>query len=101
MSATGRRGTTGDPPELGVRDARAWREWLAGHLDQTQGVWLVLAKKGTTEPTSLRYDDALEDALCQGWIDGQVKRRDERTYRQRFTHHAVDLRPSMDTPIRA
>jgi uncharacterized protein YdeI (YjbR/CyaY-like superfamily) len=45
----------------------------------------VLAKKGTTEPTSLTYDDALEEALCHGWIDGQVGRRDERTYRQRFT----------------
>jgi uncharacterized protein YdeI (YjbR/CyaY-like superfamily) len=45
----------------------------------------VLAKKGTTEPTSLTYDEALEEALCHGWIDGQVKRRDEGTYRQRFT----------------
>jgi uncharacterized protein YdeI (YjbR/CyaY-like superfamily) len=46
---------------------------------------LVLAKKGTTSPTSLTYDRALEEALCFGWIDGQVRRRDERTYLQRFT----------------
>jgi uncharacterized protein YdeI (YjbR/CyaY-like superfamily) len=46
---------------------------------------VVLAKKGTSEPTSLTYDQALEEALCHGWIDGQVTRRDERTYRQRFT----------------
>ena len=66
-------------------DARAWREWLArNHADST-GVTLVLAKKGTTSPTSLTYDQALEDALCFGWIDGQVRRRDERTYFQRFT----------------
>lgn len=49
------------------------------------GVWLVLAKKGTTHPTSLSYDQALEEALCHGWIDGQVRRRDEHSYRQRFT----------------
>jgi uncharacterized protein YdeI (YjbR/CyaY-like superfamily) len=45
----------------------------------------VLAKKGTTEPTSLTYDEALIEALCHGWIDGQSRRRDEATYRQRFT----------------
>jgi uncharacterized protein YdeI (YjbR/CyaY-like superfamily) len=71
-------------PELTVAGAAAWREWLANHSEAT-GVWLVLAKKGTTEPTSLSYDEALEEALCHGWIDGQVRRRDERTYRQRFT----------------
>jgi uncharacterized protein YdeI (YjbR/CyaY-like superfamily) len=48
-------------------------------------VWLVLAKKGTTEPTSLTYEQALDEALCHGWIDGQIRRRDERTFRQRFT----------------
>ena len=48
-------------------------------------MWLVLAKKGTTEPTSLTYDEALEEALCHGWIDGQTRRLDEGTYRQRFT----------------
>jgi uncharacterized protein YdeI (YjbR/CyaY-like superfamily) len=46
---------------------------------------LVLAKQGTTSPTTLTYDQALEEALCFGWIDGQVRRRDERTYLQRFT----------------
>jgi len=71
--------------ELIVRDARAWRAWLAKHHAEQDGVWLVLAKKGTVKPTSLVYDDALEEALCHGWIDGQVKRRDETTYKQRFT----------------
>jgi uncharacterized protein YdeI (YjbR/CyaY-like superfamily) len=59
--------------------------WLAEHHAEPDGVWLVLAKKGTVEPTSLGYDDALEEALCHGWIDGQVRRRDEATYKQRFT----------------
>jgi uncharacterized protein YdeI (YjbR/CyaY-like superfamily) len=70
--------------ELIVADAAAWRAWLAEH-HESAGVWLVLAKKGTTEPTSLTYDEALEEALCHGWIDGQVRRHDEATYRQRFT----------------
>lgn len=70
--------------ELLVRDGPAWRAWLGAHYD-LPGVWLVLAKKGTSQPTSLGYEEALEQALCHGWIDGQVRRRDELTYRQRFT----------------
>jgi len=72
-------------PELIVRDAAAWRAWLAEHHADPTGVWLVLAKKGTKNPTSLTYDQALEEALCHGWIDGQAGRRDEATYRQSFT----------------
>ncbi len=74
-----------DFPELTVPDADAWRHWLGEHHDDVSGVWLVLAKKGTTEPTSVTYDQALEAALCHGWIDGQVRRGDAITYRQRFT----------------
>jgi len=72
-------------PELVVRDASAWRAWLRKHCGEDAGVWLVLAKKGTTKPTSLSYDSALEEALAHGWIDGQVRRRDDATYFQRFT----------------
>jgi uncharacterized protein YdeI (YjbR/CyaY-like superfamily) len=74
-----------DLTPLTVADAFAWRIWLDEHHERSTGVWLVLAKKGTTEPTSLTYDQALEEALCHGWIDGQVRRLDERAYRQRFT----------------
>ena len=74
-----------DPPQLIVRDAAAWRTWLAENVDEQAGVWLVLAKKGTMDPTSLSYAAALEEALCHGWIDGQARRRDEGTYVQRFT----------------
>lgn len=55
------------------------------HHDSPDGVWLVLAKKETVEPTSLNHDQALEEALCHGWIDGQLRRRDSGTYFQRFT----------------
>lgn len=74
-----------DLPELTVADADAWRRWLAQNHRESPGVWLVLAKKGTVEPTSLSYDQALDEALCHGWIDGQAGRRDGETYRQRFT----------------
>jgi len=71
--------------ELMLLDASAWRAWLAEHHSATAGVWLVLAKKGTTEPTSLTFEQALDEALCHGWIDGQIRRRDARTFKQRFT----------------
>lgn len=74
-----------DLPRLVVRDADGWHDWLAQHVTSAAGVWLVLARKGTVEPTSLSYDEALEEALCHGWIDGQKARLDELTYLQRFT----------------
>ncbi|HVA19609.1 MAG TPA: YdeI/OmpD-associated family protein [Solirubrobacteraceae bacterium] len=72
-------------PQLTVAGASAWRQWLAANHGDAAGVWLVLAKKDTTEPTSLTYDQALEEALCHGWIDGQTRRRDDATYAHRFT----------------
>jgi uncharacterized protein YdeI (YjbR/CyaY-like superfamily) len=48
-----------------------------------------LAKKGTTRPTTLSYDEALDEAICFGWIDGQVGRRDNETFRRRFTPRSV------------
>ena len=72
-------------PELLVEDAGAWRAWLAEHGASATEAWLVLAKKGAASPTRLTYQEALEEALCDGWIDGQVRRRDDGSYRQRFT----------------
>jgi len=71
-------------PELLVADASGWRTWLSGHHSKSQGVWLVLAKKGTTHPTTLSYDEALDEAICFGWIDGQLGGRDSTTFRRRF-----------------
>src|SRR5215469_17969958 len=71
--------------ELTVSDASAWRAWLSEHHARSQGVWLVLCKRGTTTPTQLTYDQALEEALSHGWIDGQAQSRDDGTYRMRFT----------------
>jgi uncharacterized protein YdeI (YjbR/CyaY-like superfamily) len=71
--------------ELIVADAAAWRAWLDANENASDGVWLVLAKKGTTEPTSLSYAQAVDEALCSGWIDGQKRSRDETTFIERFT----------------
>ncbi len=72
-------------PELLVADTAEWRTWLNAEHATSPGVWLVLAKKGTSAPTALTYDDALLEAICFGWIDGQLKGRDASTFRRRFT----------------
>lgn len=74
-----------EPEPFVVADARAWRAWLDEHEDDPTGVWLVLAKKGTTTPTTLTYAQALDEALCSGWIDGQRQSYDAATFLQRFT----------------
>jgi uncharacterized protein YdeI (YjbR/CyaY-like superfamily) len=61
-----------------------WADWLEAHHGTAPGVLLQLAKKGAPF-TSVTYLEAVEVALCYGWIDGQSKRLDEHTYLQRFT----------------
>jgi uncharacterized protein YdeI (YjbR/CyaY-like superfamily) len=70
---------------LVIVDAFAWQKWLDENHSDSSGVWLTLAKKGTASPTSLTYAQALEEALCYGWIDGQARSGDNLTYIQRFT----------------
>lgn len=72
-------------PVLTVANATLWRKWLLKHHPSSPGVWLTLAKKGTTTPTTLTYQQALEEALCFGFIDGQARKKDEATFSQRFT----------------
>ena len=74
-----------EQPTLVVADAAAFRAWLQSNAAISDGVWLVLAKKGTTVPTSLTYAEALDEALCFGWIDGQKKTLDAHTFIERFT----------------
>lgn len=71
-------------PELVVPDVAAWRSWLESHHGSSEGVWLVLGKKGGGV-TTLRYAEAVEEALCFGWIDGQARSRDAETSLQRMT----------------
>ena len=70
--------------DLLVPDAAGWRVWLAEHHADAPGVWLVLARKGG-DVTELTYEQAVEEALCYGWIDGQARRRDEGSTFLRFT----------------
>lgn len=70
--------------ELFVQNAKEWHAWLEIHHAKSPGVWLVLHKNGG-KTTTLSYAQALDEALCYGWIDGQLTRRDNDTYRQRFT----------------
>lgn len=71
-------------PELLVPSVAQWHSWLVEHHATSPGVWLVLTRKGGTV-TSLTYDEALDECLCFGWIDGQVRRRDAESTFQRTT----------------
>ncbi|WP_418908451.1 YdeI/OmpD-associated family protein [Glutamicibacter endophyticus] len=71
--------------EMILPDVAAWRAWLDEHEESSDGVWLVVAKKGTTTPTTLRVDQALPEALCSGWIDGRRRSRDDATFLQHYT----------------
>jgi uncharacterized protein YdeI (YjbR/CyaY-like superfamily) len=57
---------------LYVRDRKEWRAWLAKHGGTEQEIWLVYPKKNCGD-VRIPYDDAVEEALCFGWIDGTVK----------------------------
>lgn len=67
-----------------VVDRAAWRRWLAEHHANSPGIWLVFDKKAS-RPDRLAYGDAVEEALCHGWIDGLVRRVDDAQYVQLFT----------------
>jgi uncharacterized protein YdeI (YjbR/CyaY-like superfamily) len=75
-------------PSLTLHSANAWSTWLASNSTTSPGVTLTLAKKGTTHPTTLSLNDAVEEALCHGWINGQSHKIDEATFSQRFTPRA-------------
>jgi uncharacterized protein YdeI (YjbR/CyaY-like superfamily) len=69
---------------LHVETRDAWRAWLARHHDSEKEIWLVYNKKASGRPR-VPYDEAVEEALCFGWIDGITKPIDENRYAQRFT----------------
>jgi uncharacterized protein YdeI (YjbR/CyaY-like superfamily) len=65
-------------------DRQAWRTWLQANHDRSIGVWLVYYKVNSDQP-SIRYSEAVREALCFGWIDSKVKSLDDDRYRQIFT----------------
>jgi uncharacterized protein YdeI (YjbR/CyaY-like superfamily) len=75
------------PPELEILECHGpldWERWLEAHHAQSPGVWLKMAKRGAGIET-VNHADALELAICFGWIDGQTRAFDERFFLQRFT----------------
>jgi uncharacterized protein YdeI (YjbR/CyaY-like superfamily) len=70
-------------PVVTCAEIAAWADWLAEHHHSAPGVWLKLAKKGRAH--SIDYQQALEQALAWGWIDGQKRALDDRWWLQKFT----------------
>jgi uncharacterized protein YdeI (YjbR/CyaY-like superfamily) len=73
-----------DVPVRSFRTPKEWLDWLARNHAKSSGIWLKIAKKGSATK-SLSYEQALEAALCYGWIDGQKKGYDETAWLQKFT----------------
>ncbi len=71
-------------PVLPFASKRKWADWLAKQHDKSAGVWLKIAKKDAAVP-SVTYEEALDVALCYGWIDGQKKGFDDKYWLQKFT----------------
>jgi uncharacterized protein YdeI (YjbR/CyaY-like superfamily) len=76
---------------LDLRTRRQWRKWLEKHHDSESEIWLVFHKRHTGV-RSLNYDDAVEEALCFGWIDSILRRLDESRYARKFTPRRADSR---------
>jgi uncharacterized protein YdeI (YjbR/CyaY-like superfamily) len=73
-----------DYPQLTVRTQKEWSRWLQRNHAESDGAWLRFFKKGSGRQ-DLTYEQALQEALCWGWIDGQSRPLDELSWRQKFT----------------
>jgi uncharacterized protein YdeI (YjbR/CyaY-like superfamily) len=76
--------TSDSLPVISFESGEAWESWLATEHASSAGVWLRIAKKGSSSQT-ISYADALAVALCYGWIDGQKGKLDDDFWLQRFT----------------
>ena len=72
-----------DLPRKRFASMGAWEKWLEAHHERSKGVWIAIAKGGSRK--SVSYAEALEVALCYGWIDGQKQSLDEKEWLQKFT----------------
>lgn len=73
-----------DFPILSFPSPREWENWLEKNHDKYLGIWIKFFKKNSGI-TTVTYPEALEEALCYGWIDSQSKKFDEKSYLQKFT----------------
>src|SRR5512134_2175288 len=69
---------------LQVTDRKAWRAWLRKHYKTEKDIWVVYYRKATGKPR-IEYNDAVEEALCFGWVDSTQKTIDEKRTAQRFS----------------
>jgi uncharacterized protein YdeI (YjbR/CyaY-like superfamily) len=76
---------------LEASHSQAWRKWLASHHATETEIWLVFHKAHTGRPT-VTYEDAVDEALCFGWIDSLIRRLDEDRYARKFTPRKLDSR---------
>ncbi len=79
-----RAASKAEQPIISFVSAAKFRQWLSRHHADHPGIWLKIAKKASGIPT-VTYAEALDEALCLGWIDGQKKAFDETAYLQKFT----------------
>jgi uncharacterized protein YdeI (YjbR/CyaY-like superfamily) len=71
-------------PILAFDSLKKWEQWLSKNHEESAGIWLKFFKKNSGVPT-ITYDEALDVALCYGWIDSQLQKFDEKAYLQKFT----------------
>src|SRR5882724_1889742 len=76
---------------LRMQTVDEWRDWLDAHHASESEVWLVFYKRHTGV-ASIDYKDALDEALCFGWVDSLIKRLDDRRYARKFTQRRADSR---------
>lgn len=76
---------------LAVHSRREWRQWLAKCWDSKSAIWLVFYKRHTGVK-GLGYGDAVEEALCYGWVDSIIRRLDDDRYARKFTPRKADSR---------
>ncbi|HKP29292.1 MAG TPA: hypothetical protein VJU15_07805, partial [Gemmatimonadales bacterium] len=74
-----------------VQTPKEWRAWLQKHHASEAEIWLVFHKQHTGVP-SIEYQDALDEALCHGWIDSLIKRIDDDRFARKFTPRKPDSR---------
>jgi uncharacterized protein YdeI (YjbR/CyaY-like superfamily) len=66
------------------KNRKEWRRWLETHHDKKSEIWLIHCKQHSAKP-GVRHEEAVEEALCFGWIDGQLKKVDDEKYRLRYS----------------
>jgi uncharacterized protein YdeI (YjbR/CyaY-like superfamily) len=84
---------------LDVRSRQLWRNWLQEHHTSRSEIWVIFYKRHTSV-SSISYDDAVEEALCFGWVDSLVKRLDDDRYAQKFTPRKPDSKWSTSNRTR-